>query len=70
MAKENQIKTNPTNLECSECGNVQTIHRRLNKQKKKYHVKHVYCYKNTCQKVTAPVEVQDDPFLPDWVKDN
>lgn len=68
MARGRKTKTTATQLKCTECGNIQTIHRRRGKQKKKNHVKHMYCYSEDCKETTAHLEVKDDPFLPEWLK--
>lgn len=60
-------KTAPTQLECPNCKNIQIIQRKRNRMKEKFHIKHFYCYK--CKEVTGHVEVKEDVYLPDWLKD-
>lgn len=59
-------KVTKTFLECGECGEVQTIMRRLNRLKTKNHIKHMHCYK--CKKITGHIEVKEDAFLPQWLR--
>jgi predicted RNA-binding Zn-ribbon protein involved in translation (DUF1610 family) len=67
MASGSKTRTLSTNLQCPECGNTLTIHRKRSKMREKNHVKHVYCYK--CKEVTGHVEVKEDIFLPEWLKE-
>lgn len=50
-------KTIQTKMVCPECGNVFPIMRKMNKQKKLFHRKWLYCPK--CQKTTNHIEGKD-----------
>lgn len=67
MASGSRTRTASTHLECPECNNVVTIHRKKSKMKSKNHTKHLWCFK--CKKMTGHIEVKDEAFLPDWLKD-
>lgn len=67
MAAGSKTRIASTHLQCPECGNVQTIHRKRSKMREKYHVKHMYCWK--CKEVTGHIEVKEDVFLPDWLRE-
>ena len=67
MASGPKTITKTTYLECDECGNVVTIHRKKHKMREKDHVKHMYCFK--CKDRTAHIETKDDLFLPEWLRD-
>lgn len=45
---------NQTYLKCPDCGNVQSIYRKLNKQREEGHCKHLWCYR--CRAVTKHTE--------------
>ena len=45
-----------TFLECEICGNKTSIQRRMANQKKKGHIKHLYCYK--CKERTPHIELK------------
>lgn len=49
-----RTKTEQTFLICSQCNNVFTIFRKVNRQKKDGHIKHLWCFK--CKEVTAHIE--------------
>ncbi|MBP1308810.1 ribosomal protein L32 [Paenibacillus sp. 1182] len=49
-----RLKTIPTYLTCSECGDVKTIHRVIGRQKEVDHIKHLYCH--ICYNRTAHIE--------------
>lgn len=67
MASNSKTKTAETFLQCKECGNVTRIHRKRSKMREKNHIKHMYCYK--CREVTPHIEVKEDIFLPQWLKE-
>lgn len=62
-----KTRTAQTFLQCSCCGNINPIFRKRSKMKVKNHIKHMYCYK--CKEVTAHVEVKEEAFYPEWVKE-
>lgn len=68
MASGSKTRTSPTHLQCPQCDNPVTIHRKRSKMREKNHVKHMYCFK--CKEVTGHVEVKDDIFLPEWLKED
>lgn len=41
-------------LQCSECKEIHTIHRRRCRNRKKGHIKDIWCYK--CEKMTKHIE--------------
>lgn len=61
-------RTVSTKLKCEECGNTQTIQRRVSRQKAKNHLKHMYC-PSTCLEVTGHLEIKGDADLPQWIID-
>ena len=52
-----------TFLRCTECHNVVEIFRKINRQKKKGHIKHMYC--PYCKKVVAFEELKNEPSMYD-----
>lgn len=67
MTVGSKTRTAQTFLQCSCCGNINPIFRKRSKMKAKNHIKHLYCYK--CKEVTAHVEVKEEAFYPEWVKE-
>jgi hypothetical protein len=67
MASGSKTRTSQTHLSCSCCSNVVSIHRKRSKMKEKNHVKHMYCWK--CKETTAHIEVKEDVFLPEWLRE-
>jgi ssDNA-binding Zn-finger/Zn-ribbon topoisomerase 1 len=67
MTSSSKIRTSATQLQCENCGNVQTIHRKRSKMKEKNHLKHLYCFR--CKETTKHLEVKEDAYLPDWLRD-
>ena len=67
MTVGSKTRTAQTFLQCSCCGNINPIFRKRSKMKGKNHIKHMYCYK--CKEVTAHVEVKEEAFYPEWVKE-
>lgn len=58
----NKNRTAPSDLVCLECGNINTIYRRLCNQRPISHIKDIWCFK--CMKVTKHYEVHDiDKFM-------
>ena len=56
------FNTTRTDLVCLNCGNVTSIQRKSNKQKKISHIKDLWCYK--CLQITKHYEVRDiDKFI-------
>lgn len=67
MASGSRTRTAKTYLECPECKNIQTIHRKKGKMKEKHHTKHMWC--PYCQEVTGHIEVKDEAFFPAWIQE-
>lgn len=67
MARGSKTVTAETHLECKECGNTMTIHRKRSRMREKNHIKHMYC--PTCREETAHIESKEDLFLPLWLRD-
>ena len=68
MSVGSRTRTIATKLQCEECGNIQTIHRRVSRQKAKNHLKHMYCY-DKCRVITGHREIKGDADLPQWIID-
>lgn len=67
MASGSKTKTAATFLQCKGCRNVTQIHRKRSKMREKNHIKHMYCYK--CKEVKPHIEVKEDIFLPQWLRE-
>lgn len=67
MAVCSKTRTAQTFLQCSCCENINPIFRKRSKMKKKNHIKHMYC--PVCMDVRAHVEVKEEAFYPEWVKE-
>lgn len=52
----NHRKTVPTFLNCSECGNKQSIRRIIGRQREEGHTKHLWCIR--CRETTAHIETK------------
>lgn len=46
---------------CPECGNIITLPRLINKERARYHMKKIWCYK--CNKEINHIELQNSDFL-------
>jgi ribosomal protein L33 len=68
MSSGSRTRTIKTQLQCPECQSVQTIHRKAGKTKEKFHIKHMYC--PFCKEITGHIEVKDDIFLPEWLRES
>lgn len=67
MSSGGKVRTASTYLQCPECDTIQTIYRKRNRMKEKYHIKHLWCWK--CKEVTGHIEVKEEAFYPDWLKE-
>ncbi|AMQ66570.1 ribosome associated inhibitor A; zinc finger domain [Bacillus phage Shbh1] len=68
MASGSKTKTAPTHLKCPKCNNTQTIYRKRSKLRGKNHIKHMYCFQ--CKETTGHIEVKEDIFLPEWLRED
>lgn len=48
-------------LVCFECGNIMPISRKNRRQRTKYHIKDIFCFK--CDVVTKHIELKDGDML-------
>lgn len=48
-------------LVCFECGGIITISRKTHRQRNKYHIKDIFCFK--CEEVTKHIELKDGDML-------
>lgn len=67
MTNCRKIVTKRTYLQCNECDYVFPIFRKRHRMKEKNHVKHMYC--PSCKEVKPFLEVKEDPFLPEWLRE-
>lgn len=56
----NRKETNFSDFICLDCGNIMTLQRKLNHNRKKFHIKDMYCYK--CMKITKFAELRDAKY--------
>lgn len=68
MASGSRTRTSITHLECPKCSNVVSLHRKKHKLKSKNHIKHMWCV--FCKEITGHVEVKEEAFFPDWLREN
>ena len=63
----NKTRVIISDLVCLECGNVNSIYRKLNSQRPVSHIKDLWCYK--CKKNTKHYEVHNiDKFMNEYTE--